>query len=267
MRDFAYARPTSLADAASAFAGGGEAAFIAGGHTLLPAMKSRLRMPDALVDLAAIPGLAGVTQDADRLWIGAMTTHAAVAAGAGAIPGLAALANLIGDQQVRNRGTIGGVLANNDPAADYPAAVLALDGVVETDRGSHAADDYFQGMFTTALADGEIVTRVGFRVPQASSYAKFRNPASRYAIVGVFVARFADGVRVAVTGAGPGVFRWGDAESALSADFSVGAVAGLVLDDSDLNTDLHASAEFRAHLAGVMLAQAVGDCDAGTMGR
>jgi aerobic carbon-monoxide dehydrogenase medium subunit len=257
MRDFAYARPASLADAASTFANGGEAAFIAGGHTLLPAIKSRLRMPDTLVDLAAVPGLAGLTLDGDRLWVGAMTTHAAVAAEAGAIPALAKLAGAIGDQQVRNRGTLGGVIANNDPAADYPAAVLALDASVETDRGGHAADDYFQGMFATALADGEIVTRVGFRVPRAAAYAKFRHPASRYAIVGVFVARFADGVRVAVTGAGPGVFRWAEAEAALTADFSVGAVAGLSLDDGDLNTDIHASAEFRAHLAGVMLAQAV----------
>jgi carbon-monoxide dehydrogenase medium subunit len=214
-------------------------------------------MPDTIVDLAAIPGLAVVSRDGDRLWVGALTTHAAVSADATAIPALARLAGAIGDQQVRNRGTLGGVIANNDPAADYPAAVLALDAVVETDRGSHAADDYFQGMFATALADGEIVTRVGFRVPQAAAYAKFRHPASRYAIVGVFVARFADGVRVAVTGAGPGVFRWNEAEAALSADFSVGAVKSLVLDDGDLNTDIHASAEFRAHLAGVMLAQAI----------
>lgn len=257
MRDFAYARPLSLADAASAFAGGGEAAFIAGGHTLLPAIKSRLRMPDTLVDLAGIPGLAGVTREGDRLWIGAMTTHAAVALEAGAIPALVAMANVIGDQQVRNRGTLGGVIANNDPAADYPAALLALDAVVETDRGAYAADDYFQGMFATALADGEIVKRVGFKVPLAAAYAKFRHPASRYAIVGVFVARFADGVRVGVTGAGPGVFRWAAAEAALSADFSGAALSGVTLDDGDLNTDIHASAEFRAHLAGVMLAQAV----------
>ena len=268
MRDFAFARPTSLADAASAFASGGEAAFIAGGHTLLPAMKSRLRMPDTLIDLAAIPGLSGVTRDDDRLWIGAMTTHAAVVADAGAIPALVHMAAMIGDNQVRNRGTLGGVIANNDPAADYPAALLGLDAIVETDRGRHAADDYFQGMFATALADGEIVTRVGFRVPRAAAYAKFRNPASRYAIVGVFVARHAETVRVAVTGAGPGVFRWTDAEAALAADFSVAVVAGLALDAGDLNTDIHASAEFRAHLAGVMLAQAVGECvDAGTMGR
>lgn len=259
MRDFAYSCPTSLADAASAFAAGGEAAFIAGGHTLLPAIKSRLRMPDTLVDLSRIPGLTGIARDGDTLWIGALTTHADVATGATAIPGLARLAAGIGDQQVRNRGTLGGVIANNDPAADYPAALLALDAVVETDRGSHAADDYFQGMFATALADGEIVTRVGFKIPLASAYAKFRHPASRYAVVGVYVARFPDGVRVAVTGAGPGVFRWPDAETALTNNFTTVAVAGLVLDPADLNTDIHAGAEFRAHLAGVMLAQAISE--------
>ncbi len=262
MREFAYQRPTSLADAAAAFSGGGEAAFIAGGHTLLPAMKSRLRMPDTLVDLAAVPGLTGVNLDADRLWIGAMTTHAAVmtdATVAAAIPGLAKMATLIGDPQVRNRGTLGGVIANNDPAADYPAALLALDAVVETDRGSHPADDYFQGMFATALEDGEIVTRVGFRVPLASAYAKFRHPASRYAVVGIYVAKFADGVRVGVTGAGPGATRWAEAEAALSASFTADAVKGLTLDAADLNTDIHASAEYRAHLAGVMLAQAVAE--------
>ena len=262
MRDFAYARPASVADAAAAFVAGGEAAFIAGGHTLLPAIKSRLRMPDTLIDLAAVPGLTGVSRDADRLWVGAMTTHAAIATDttvATAIPGLARMALIVGDPQVRNRGTIGGVIANNDPAADYPAACLALDAVIETDRASHHAGDYFQGMFATALADGEIVTRIGFRVPQASAYAKFRHPASRYAVVGVYVARFADGVQVGVTGAGPGVFRWTAAEAALAAEFSPAAAAGLTLDASDLNSDIHASAEFRAHLAGVMLAKAIGD--------
>jgi carbon-monoxide dehydrogenase medium subunit len=259
MRDFAYARPMGLADATAAFAGGGEAAYIAGGHTLLPAIKSRLRMPDTLIDLGAVAGLSGVSLDGDTLWIGAMTTHASVASGATAIPGLARLAGGIGDQQVRNRGTLGGVIANNDPAADYPAAVLALDATVETSAGAHAADDYFQGMFATVLADGEIVTRVGFKVPQAAAYAKFRHPASRYAIVGVFVARYAGKARVAVTGAGPGVFRWTEAEDALTADFSTAAVAGLVLDSGDLNTDIHASAEFRAHLCGVMLAKAIAE--------
>jgi carbon-monoxide dehydrogenase medium subunit len=255
MRDFAFERPNSVAAAASAFASGGEAAYLAGGHTLIPAMKSRLRMPDALIDLSAM-GLSGIEQQGDRLWIGAMTTHAAVAAGATAIPGLAALAGLIGDPQVRNRGTIGGSLANNDPAADYPAAALALNAIIETDRGSHGADDFFQGMFSTALADGEIITRVGFAVPQGSAYAKFRHPVSRYAMVGVYVARHAaqgsNAWRVAVTGAGPGVFRWTEAEAALAAGSDMPALAA-----DDLNSDIHASAEYRAHLCGVMLKQAV----------
>jgi carbon-monoxide dehydrogenase medium subunit len=260
MRDFAYARPGSLADASAAFAGGGEAAFIAGGHTLLPAIKSRLRMPDTIIDLANIPALAGICEGDGLLWIGAMTTHADVATSAmvaARLPGLAVLASGIGDQQVRNRGTLGGVIANNDPAADYPAALIALDAIVDTDRGRHAADDYFQGMFATALADGEIIKAVGFKLPLGFAYAKFRHPASRYAIVGVAVARFADGVRVAVTGAGPGVFRWPAAEAALAIDFSPAAVAGLALDAADLSTDIHAGAEFRAHLAGVMLAAAI----------
>jgi carbon-monoxide dehydrogenase medium subunit len=252
MHDMAFHRPASLAAAAAAFAAAGEAAYIAGGHTLVPAMKSRLRAPDALIDLAGIPDLAGVTRDGDRLWVGAMTRHADVAIAATAIPGLAALAGQIGDAQVRNRGTLGGVIANNDPAADYPAAVLALDAIVETDRGQHAADDYFQGMFATALAEGEIITRVGFKLPVRSAYAKFRHPASRYAIVGVFVADFGGSYLVAVTGAGPGVFRWDAAESALAAGQKAPPLAA-----DDLNTDIHASADYRAHLAGVMLGRAV----------
>lgn len=259
MREFAYERPASVAAAATAFTAGGDAAFIAGGHTLLPAMKSRLRAPDTLIDLTGVPGLTSISRDGDTLWIGALATHAAVAADAtvaAAIPGLAALALLIGDPQVRNRGTIGGVLANNDPSADYPAALLALGGTVETDRASYAADDFFLGMFATALGDGEIVTRVGFKVPRRSAYAKFRHPASRYAVVGVYVADTAAGVRVAVTGAGPGVVRWPEAESALTSSFTAAAAHGLVL-GGDLNTDIHASAEYRAHLAGVMLGRAV----------
>ena len=254
MRDFALHRPASVSAATAAFAGtDGEAAYLAGGHTLIPAMKSRLRMPDALVDLTGL-GLSGISRDGDRLWIGATTLHADVASGATAIPGLACLAAGIGDAQVRNRGTLGGSIANNDPAADYPAAALALDAVIETDRGSFAADDFFQGMFTTALAESEIITRVGFAIPQQSSYAKFRHPASRYAMVGVYVARHAGGWRVAVTGAGTGVFRWTDAEAALNAGTDT---AGLVLAAEDLNSDIHASAEYRAHLCGVMLKQAL----------
>jgi carbon-monoxide dehydrogenase medium subunit len=263
MRDFDYSRPTSLADAAAAFADGGEAAYLAGGHTLLPAIKSRLRAPDVLIDLAAIPGLAGVSEAGDRIWVGAMTRHAQIVTDpllAAGLPSLVKMAAQVGDPQVRNRGTIGGVLANNDPAADYPSAVLALDAVVETNRGAHAADDYFQGMFATALEDGEIITRIGFKRPARAAYAKFRHPASRYAIVGVFVAKHADGsVRVAVTGAGPGVFRWAEAEAALTADWSVKAAEGLMLDAGDLNTDIHAGAEYRAHLCGVMLKQAIAE--------
>ncbi|MGL4542366.1 MAG: FAD binding domain-containing protein [Polymorphobacter sp.] len=261
MREFALERPATLAAATAAFAAGGEAALLAGGHTLLPAMKSRLRMPDTLVDLSKVAGLTGITRDGERLWIGAMTCHAAVASGATALPALATLALGIGDPQVRNRGTLGGAVANNDPAADYPAAVLALDGSIETTAGSYNADDFFQGMFATALADGEIITRIGFRIPEKAAYAKFRHPASRYAVVGVFVAKFAakdgGGVRVAVTGAGPGVFRWDAAEAALNGAFTVDAVKGLTLDADDLNTDIHASAEYRASLAGVMLGRAV----------
>ncbi len=260
MHDFELVRPTSLDAAKAAFAGSGEAAWLAGGHTLLPAMKARLRAPERLVDLSLVPGLTGITRDGDRLWIGAMATHATIAAAAtvmASIPGLAAAALLVGDPQVRNRGTLGGVIANNDPAADYPAVCLALDATIETDRGSHAADDFFQGMFATALADGELVTRVGFRVPDVSHYAKFRHPASRYAVAAVYVARFGSDARVAVTGAGPGAFRWTAAEAALGADFSVSAVAGLAMPADDLNGDIHASPEYRAQLCAVMLRDAV----------
>lgn len=253
-----YHRPSSLAEAAALVARGGDVAYLAGGHTLVPAMKSRLRAPDALVDLTGLPGLNAIVRADDRLWIGALARHAAVADSAdvrAAIPALANLAGRIGDPQVRNRGTLGGSLANNDPAADYPAAVLALDAVIETDRGSHAADDFFQGMFTTALAEGEIITRVGFRIPEAAAYAKFANPASRYALVGVFAARYRDGVRVAVTGAGAEVFRWADAEAALEGGKPLDTV---VLAADDLNSDIHASAAYRAHLAHVMLCRAAG---------
>lgn len=253
MHDLALHRPATLADAAAAFAGAADAAYLAGGHTLIPAMKSRLRQPDALVDLAGL-GLAGIARDCDRLWVGAMTRHADVAGGACAIPGLARLAAGIGDAQVRNRGTLGGSLANNDPAADYPAAAMALDALIETDRRVIAAADFFQGMFTTALADGEIITRVGFAVPQRSAYAKFRHPASRYAIVGVYVAQHGHGWRVAVTGAAPSVFRWAAAEAALDAGADT---AGIAMPADDLNSDIHASADYRAHLCGVMLKQAL----------
>ena len=263
MHDFAFERPATREAALAAFASGGEAAYLAGGHTLLPAMKARLRAPERLIDLAHVPGLTDLGLVEDRLWIGAMVNHAAVAADrviGHLIPGLAALAKQIGDPQVRNRGTIGGVLANNDPAADYPAACLALDAHIETDRATHQADNYFQGMFATALAEGELIVRVGFRVPLASAYAKFRHPASRYALAGVYVARLPDNdVRVAVTGAAAGAFRWAEAEAALTTRFDATAVADLTLPADDLNADIHASAEYRAQLCAVMLRQAVGD--------
>jgi carbon-monoxide dehydrogenase medium subunit len=256
MQPFTLVRPSSVADASSAFRG--DAAYLAGGHTLIPAMKSRLRSVETLVDLSAVAGLSEIAVDGDRLVVGAMARHARVAASPvvhQAIPGLAALAGGIGDPQVRNRGTLGGSIANNDPAADYPAAVLALDAVVETNQGSHAAEDYFQGMFATALADGEIVTAVRFRIPQASAYAKHPHPASRYALAGVYVARFAEGHRVAVTGATTGVVRWPEAEAALNAGASL---EGLSLASDDLTSDIHAGAEYRGHLAGVMLRKAAG---------
>ena len=261
MRSFDYARAGSLDEAAELFATGGEAALLAGGHTLLPAMKSRLRAPDRLVDITGIPGLDRIEREGERLWIGATARHAVVAEDATvkrAIPSLARLALGIGDPQVRNRGTIGGSVANNDPAADYPAACLALDAVIETTKGAYAAGDFFQGMFATALAEGEIIRRIGFAVPQAGAYAKFRHPASRYAIVGVYVARLAAGHRVAVTGAGPGVFPWSAAEAALDAGQPI---AGLAVEASELNSDIHASADYRAHLCGVMLRQAVAELE------
>jgi carbon-monoxide dehydrogenase medium subunit len=255
MQGFELVRPRAVPEAVGALAG--DAAYLAGGHTLIPAMKSGLRSVDRLVDLSGIPGLGAIERKGDRLLVGGMARHAAVAASPlvqSVIPGLACLAAGIGDPQVRRRGTIGGSVANNDPAADYPAAVLALDATIETSHGSHAADDFFQGMFTTALADGELITGISFRIPQAFAYAKFRHPASRYALAGVAVARFPEGVRVAVTGVAYGVFRWTDAEAALSGASSAPLPH---LERDDINADIHASADYRAHLARVMLARAI----------
>ena len=260
MREFDYARAGSLDQAAELFASGGEAAFLAGGHTLLPAIKSRLRMPDRLVDISGIPGLDDIEREDDRLWIGATARHAVVADDPivrSAIPSLAKTALGIGDPQVRNRGTIGGSVANNDPAADYPAACLALDAAIETTRGSYGADDFFLGMFTTALADGEIIRRIGFAVPQAGAYAKFRHPASRYAIVGVYVARFAAGHRVAITGAGPGVFRCAELEQALTRDWNAAAARAVKVGADGLNSDLHGTPAYRAALIPELAARAV----------
>jgi carbon-monoxide dehydrogenase medium subunit len=260
MHDFAYHRPTSLPDALALVGGNDEAKLLAGGMTLLPTLKQRLARYSDLVDLGALPQLAGIGRDGDTLVIGAMTRHAVVAASSevkAAIPALAVLAGGIGDPLVRNRGTMGGSIANADPAADYPAGVLGLGATVITDRRSIAGDDFFTGFFQTALEPGEIITAIRFPVPQIAGYAKFPHPASRFAVVGVFVAKAAGGVRVAVTGAGPSVFRLPQAEAALAADFSPGALDGVAIDDRSLNTDIFASAEYRAHMVKVMAKRAV----------
>ena len=260
MHNFAYHRPSSLADAAKAIQGASDGKIVAGGMTLIPTLKQRLASPSDLVDLSRIGELKGIKVDAAGVTVAAMTPHAAVAHSAdvkGAIPALAVLAEGIGDPQVRNRGTIGGSIANNDPAADYPAAVLGLGATVKTNKRDIKADDFFKGLFETALQPGEIITSVVFPKPEKAGYAKFGNPASRYAIVGVFVAKTGGGVRVAVTGAGPGVFRVPDMEKALASNFSADAVKGVKVPASGLNSDMHGSAEYRAHLISVMAAQAV----------
>jgi carbon-monoxide dehydrogenase medium subunit len=260
MYSFAYHKPASVNDAAGAFAKGSEARYLAGGHTLLPSMKLRLARPSDLVDLTGVAELKGIKVDGGTVTIGAMTPHGEVASNAAvakAIPALAKLAGGIGDPQVRNRGTIGGSLANSDPAADYPAAVLGLGATIKTNKREIKADDYFKGLFETALEDGELIMSVSFPVPEKAGYAKFANPASRYAIVGVFVAKTKGGARVAVTGAGPCAFRQAAMEKALGGGFTADAVAGVKHPASGLNSDLHASAEYRAHLVTVMAKRAV----------
>ncbi len=259
MYAFDFEKPTTVADAVAALADD-EAQPLSGGQTLIPTLKQRLAMPSKLVSLTGIPEMQGVCKnDAGQVCIGGATPHAVVAAEAGAhYPALAALASNIGDPAVRNRGTIGGSVANNDPAACYPSAVLASGATVVTNNREIAADDYFDGLFMTALEEGEIITEVRFPVPQAANYQKFVQPASRFALVGVFVAKFADGVRVAVTGASnDGVFRWTEAEEALSANFSPDAINGLTVDAGDMIGDLHGTPEYRAHLVGVMTKRAV----------
>src|ERR1700733_12448616 len=260
MYDFAYQKPGSLADAVKALGADSEARALAGGMTYIPVLKQRLAKPSTVVDLSGL-GLTGITVANGVVTIGAMTKHATVAGSAEvrqAIPALAALAGMIGDEAVRHRGTIGGSIANNDPAADYPAAALALGATIKTNKRSIKADDFFTGMFSTALEQDELITAVEFPVPEKAGYEKFRNPASRYAIVGVFVAKFPAGVRVAVTGAGQGgVYRQTEMEQALSANFSPDAVAGIKTPADGMNGDIHASAEYRAHLVGVIAKRAV----------
>jgi carbon-monoxide dehydrogenase medium subunit len=258
MYDFELVKPSSIADAAKAMGADGAQA-LSGGQTLLPTMKQRLASPAVLVSLTGIAEMQGVCRGDGGLHVGGATPHAVVAREAHAhYPALASLAGGIGDPAVRNRGTIGGSIANNDPAACYPAAVLGSGAIVVTNRRQIAADDYFQGMFTTALDEGEFVIEVRFPIPEKAAYVKFNQPASRFALTAVFVAKFADGVRVAVTGASnDGVFRWTEAEKALSADFSAGAIAGLTVDASDMISDLHGTPAYRANLVKVLTGRAV----------
>jgi carbon-monoxide dehydrogenase medium subunit len=261
MYDFSYHKAGSVDDAASKLKSADDGQLVAGGMTLIPTLKQRLAQPSDLVDLGGVADLAGIKADGDGVTVGAMTTHATVAESADvqkAIPALAHLASQIGDPHVRHRGTIGGSIANNDPAADYPAACLGLGATIVTSQREIAADDFFQGMFDTALEEGEIITAVRFPKPKRAAYMKFPNPASRYALVGVFVAETSDGVRVAVTGAGQdGVFRVAEMESALASNFAPDAVADIAVPEDDLNSDIHASAEYRAHLITVMAKRAV----------
>ncbi|MFN3280827.1 MAG: FAD binding domain-containing protein [Tabrizicola sp.] len=258
MHNFEFAKPSTIADAAKALAAEGAQA-LSGGQTLIPTMKQRLAHPAVLVSLTGIKEMQGVCMGDGGLHVGAATPHAVVAKEARAhYPALADLAGGIGDPAVRSRGTIGGSIANNDPAACYPSAVLASGATVVTNRRRIAADDYFQGLFTTALEAGEFVTSVIFPIPQKAAYVKFNQPASRFALTGVFVAKFSSGVRVAVTGAGnDGVFRWAEAERALTADFSAAAISGLSVDPAGMISDLHGSAAYRANLVKVLTGRAV----------
>ncbi len=259
MYAFTYHQPKNVAAAAALL--GDDAKILAGGQTLLPTMKQRLAAPTAIVDLTKISELSGVSREGNDIVIGAMTRHADVATSAAvaqAIPALAALAGMIGDPAVRARGTIGGSLANNDPAADYPAAALALGATIVTNTREIAAEAFFKGLFETALEAGEIITKVRFPIPRKAAYVKFPNPASRYALVGVFVAKTAGGVRVAVTGAGAsGVFRATQVEAALAGNFAASALAGVTAPATGLNSDLHADAAYRAHLIVVLAKRAV----------
>lgn len=260
MYDFAYHKPSSVADAVKLLASDPDAKAVSGGHTLLPALKHRLNKPSSLVDLSGIAEMRGVRREGNALIIGALTRHHEVANSAevkSAIPALAYMAQHIGDQQVRNRGTLGGSVSNNDPAADYPAAVLGLGATIHTSKRKIAADDFFLGMFTTALEHDEILVAVEFPIPEKAGYAKMRNPASRYVMAGAFVSKGPMGVRVAINGAAACVFRQSEMEAALSSNWSADAVAGVKQAAEDLNSDIHGSAEYRAHLVTVMAKRAV----------
>jgi aerobic carbon-monoxide dehydrogenase medium subunit len=260
MHAFEYHRPASSKDAIGLAAKKQEGKYLAGGQSLVQAMKLRLTSPTDLIDLNAIGDLKALKAEAGSVTIGAMVRHAEVAASSAvqrAIPALAELAGMIGDRQVRHMGTLGGSLANSDPAADYPAAVLGLGATIVTNKRKIEADKYFKGLFETALEPAELITAVTFPAPKRAGYAKFKNPASRFALVGVFVAEFGNGVRVAVTGAGPCAFRQADMEKALAAKFAPDSLANIKVKADGLNNDLHATPEYRAHLIGVMAKRAV----------
>lgn len=263
MYAFNYHRPATVDEAAALLGQHADAKLMAGGQTLLPAMKLRFANPSDVIDMSQLrSSLSGVSEEGGKIAIGALTRHGEIATSAllqQKIPALATMAGLVGDPAVRSRGTMGGALANNDPAADYPAAALALGATIVTNKRGIAADDYFLGLFETALGEGEMITKILFPVPEKAGYEKFRNPASRYAMVGVFVCKRADGsVRVTVTGAGAsGVFRAKEFETALASDFSEKAIAGIKASTSGLNSDIHADAAYRAHLIGVMAGRAV----------
>jgi aerobic carbon-monoxide dehydrogenase medium subunit len=260
MHNFEYHLAIDVKDAVEQLRSDDEAKIISGGMTLLPTLKNRLSAPSKLIDLAAVRDLRGIVINGSDVTIKAMTCHADVAAHDGlrhSLPALSQLAGGIGDPAVRHRGTIGGSVANADPAADYPAAVVGLDGVVETNKRRIAGDDFFVSLFETALEQDEIITAVHFKVPDVAHYLKFRHPASGYAVVGVMVARYGAKVRVAITGASPHVFRATEMEKALEADFSVKAIADLRIDDTQCLGDIHCSAAYRAHLAHVYVGRAV----------
>ena len=260
MYSFNYVKAGTLAEVTAFLKSNPEARPLAGGMTLIPTLKARLAQPTHLVDIGALEELKGIEVKGGALVLGANTKHAEVACSSRvreAIPALADLAHHIGDPAVRNCGTIGGSVANNDPAADYPAGVLGLGATIVTDRREIPADDFFQGMFSTALDDGELVVRISFPVPKRAAYQKFAHPASRYAMAGVFVAETANGIRVAVTGAGPGVYRWSEAEAALAKNLSVDALAGLATAPDGMNEDIHGSREYRANLVNVLTKRAV----------
>jgi aerobic carbon-monoxide dehydrogenase medium subunit len=264
MYETTYHRPSSVDDAAALFAKGSESKYLAGGHTLIPVMKQRLAAPSDVIDLGRIKELVGIEVSADALTIKAATTYFDITQSADAmkaIPAIVHLTSMVGDPQVRYRGTIGGSIANNDPAADYPAAVLALDATVKTNKRSIAADDFFKGLFTTALADDEIITAVSFPIPAKAAYSKMRHPASRFALTGVFVVKTKAGdVRVAATGASQtGVMRVPAIEAALRADWSASALDGVVISADGLMSDIHGSSAYRANLIKVMAQRAVAE--------